>query len=75
MAAFRGSIAVQSEPPGATVFVNGLPIGSTPVLIRDLPVGSRVLRVEAPGYQRWSAAIRVTANQQTRVTARLERAR
>jgi hypothetical protein len=73
-AGFRGSVAVQSEPQGATVFVNGLAVGSTPVVLKNLSIGSRAVRIEAPGYRRWSAAVRVIANQQTRVTARLERA-
>jgi hypothetical protein len=44
-----------------------------PVVLSGLPVGSRVVRLEADGYQTWSAAIRVIANQQTRVTATLYR--
>ncbi|NOT25457.1 MAG: PEGA domain-containing protein [Acidobacteria bacterium] len=38
-----------------------------------MPVGSRVIRVEAEGYQTWSSAVRVIANQQTPVTATLYR--
>jgi hypothetical protein len=40
--------------------------------LKDVPVGSRAVRVEARGYQRWSTAVRVVANQQARVTAKLE---
>jgi hypothetical protein len=49
-------------------------VGSTPVVLRDLPVGSRVVRLEADGYQPWSTVVRVIANQQTRVSATLDRA-
>jgi hypothetical protein len=70
---FRGSLMLYSGPPGARAFVDGRAVGSTPVVLSGLPVGSRVVRLEADGYQTWSAAIRVIANQQTRVTATLYR--
>ena len=70
---FRGSLMLYSGPPGARAFVDGRAVGSTPVVLSGLPVGSRVVRLEAEGYQTWSAAIRVIANQQTRVTATLYR--
>ena len=70
---FRGAIVVDSDPVGARVFVNGEPVGSTPVVLPDVPVGSRVVRIEADGYEHWSSAIRVVANQETRVAATLRR--
>jgi hypothetical protein len=70
---FRGTLAVSSWPPGARVFINGTAVGTTPVVLPAVPVGSRVVRLEADGYQLWSSAVRVIANQQTRVTATLHR--
>lgn len=70
---FRGTLAVSSWPPGARVFVNDEAVGTTPVVLAALPVGSRVVRIEAEGYQLWSSAVQVVANQQTRVTATLYR--
>jgi hypothetical protein len=49
-------------------------VGSTPLVLNNLSAGSSVVRIEAEGYESWSAAVRVVANQQTRVTARLDRA-
>lgn len=72
-APYRGSLAFQSAPQGAQVFVNGAFVGSTPLILENLPVGSRAVRIEADGYQRWSASTRVVANQQTRVSATLGR--
>jgi hypothetical protein len=69
----QGALLVDSEPSGARVFVNGQPVGSTPVVLKEMPVGSRVVRVEADGYRAWSAAIRVVANQETRLDVRLDR--
>jgi hypothetical protein len=73
-ASYKGSLAFQSAPQGARVFVNGAFVGSTPLILQNLPVGSRAVRMEADGYQRWSASTRVVANQQTRVSATLGRA-
>jgi hypothetical protein len=74
-ASYQGSLAFQSAPQGARVFVNGAFVGSTPLILQNLPVGSRAVRIEADGYQRWSASTRVVANQQTRISATLGRAR
>jgi len=70
---YRGSLAIDSHPSGARVSVDGRGIGSTPLVLRDVPAGSRLVRVEADGHQAWSWTARVVANQQTRVTAKLYR--
>jgi hypothetical protein len=64
---FRGSLQVDSNPPGARVIFNGRIVGTTPVAIRDLPAGSGVLRLELAGHAPWSSSVRVVANQQTRI--------
>jgi len=71
---FRGSLAIRSAPQGARVFVNGALVGSTPLVLDNLAVGSRAIRLEADGYKGWSAATRIVTNQQTRLSATLERA-
>ena len=70
---FRGSVAVGSRPEGAEVFVNGQSVGRTPLVLRDLRIGSRAVRVTLDGHQSWSRAVQVVANQRTTVTATLER--
>jgi hypothetical protein len=67
-----GSLAVSSWPEGAEVFVNGVWVGATPILLLDLPVGSRAVRVEREGHERWSSAVRVVANERTVVMAELQ---
>jgi hypothetical protein len=47
------------------VFLNGTPVGQTPLNLEDLPSGSRAIRLELEGYDRWSSSVRVVANQQT----------
>jgi len=46
-----GTLTVQSEPPGAEVYVNGHPSGLTPALVRDVPFSSAVtLELRLRGY-------------------------
>ena len=66
-----GSLEITSAPERAKVFVNTVYVGETPLLMHDLPVGSRVVRLELDGHERWSAAVRIVASEQTRVTAKL----
>jgi hypothetical protein len=46
-------------------------MGRTPVVLTDLPVGSRALVVRSEGYSSWSTSVRIVANQRTVVNARL----
>jgi hypothetical protein len=62
-----GALSVDSIPSGARVFVNSQPAGVTPLRLTDLPVGSRVIRLEADGYAPWSSAVRVVAHEEIRV--------
>ena len=69
---FLGSLAVNSSPEGAQVFVNGVSVGTTPLLLQDLPVGSRAVRVEREGHERWSSTVRIIADERTVVTVELQ---
>jgi serine/threonine protein kinase len=68
-----GTIAVESRPAGAHVFVNDQPIGSTPLAIPELPAGPTSVRIEMDGYQRWATTVRVKAGERVVVTASLDR--
>jgi hypothetical protein len=70
---FFGSLVIVSTPERAHAFVNGVPVGITPLVLTDLPVGSRTIRVEADGYTAWSSTMQVVADQTTSVTATLSR--
>ncbi len=69
---YRGALEVDSQPAGATVFVNGQPAGRTPLVLSSLPVGSRAIRIELSGYRPWSQSVRVVADRSARVLARLD---
>lgn len=70
---FRGSLAIRSEPRGALVTVDGRVVGPTPIVLKGVRAGSRVIRIESEGYERWSSAARVVANKETAIVATLQR--
>jgi Protein kinase domain/PEGA domain len=70
---FVGSLAVDSRPTGAKVFMDGTLVGTTPMALPSVPVGSHAIRLEHDGYRHWSSSVRVVASEQNRVTASLER--
>jgi chromosome segregation ATPase len=69
---YVGALTVDSEPAGSAVFVDREFVGETPLELTGLRVGSRVVRVERDGYDRWTTAVLVAADKQTRVSARLQ---
>jgi PEGA domain len=71
LARSRGSVAIDSIPPGARVLVDGRQVGSTPLVLEDVPAGTHLVRVEADGYSVWAWTVRVVANQRSRVTVKL----
>ncbi len=70
---FMGTLAVQSDPVGAAVFLNRRLVGATPLRMPRLSAGSHAVWVERAGYERWTAAILVPANKLTEVSVRLRR--
>lgn len=69
---FVGSLNIASTPEGADVFVNQEYVGRTPLNLANVRAGSKVVRIERDGYQRWTASIRVEAKKREQVTAKLE---
>jgi PEGA domain-containing protein len=70
---FRGSVSISSQPQGADVFMNGQRVGTTPLVLQNLDVGSRALRLTLDGHETWSRAVQVVANERATVVARLQR--
>ena len=64
-AAARGSITINSEPPG-TVFIDGRDVGSVPVIEEPVSVGRHTIRVERPGYKTKTETLDVPANNPVR---------
>jgi hypothetical protein len=68
-----GALNITSQPAGAQVSVNGVRHGQTPVVIRGLRAGSRVVSLSLPGYERWSWSVAVVADKLTPVNVKLQR--
>jgi Protein kinase domain/PEGA domain len=68
-----GTLIVESRPEGAAVMIDGRPVGTTPLSLKDVRGGSHAVRIEREGYLIWTAPVKVTAGEQNRVTASLEK--
>ena len=66
----NGSIALESDPSNAEVFLNGAYEGKTPVTL-DVFRGTYRVVIKKTGYLDWSDRISVTAGKRTDVFARL----
>jgi hypothetical protein len=66
------SLVIVSRPSGAQVFVNGRPVGTTPVSMADVPAGSHEIRIELAGFNRWVTTVDAKAGNAARVAASLE---
>jgi serine/threonine protein kinase len=67
------ALVVESRPAGATVFVDGRPVGMTPLTLPGLHAGAHAVRIEIDGYRQWSSSVQVVGGEENRVTASLER--
>jgi PEGA domain/Protein kinase domain len=68
-----GALAVDSRPTGARVFLDGKPIGTTPLMVPSVAPGDHAIRLELDGYRPWASSVRMVAAESNRVTASLER--
>jgi len=66
-----GTLAVDSQPPGAEVIVDGKYLGATPLKTR-LPIGQHGLEVRLRKHRTYKAAIEVLPGQTTRLEITLE---
>jgi outer membrane receptor protein involved in Fe transport len=60
-----GSILVETDESGAVVEVDGVKKGFTPVVIQNVPVGRRTVRVTARGFRPLEQVVEVTPGQQS----------
>lgn len=69
---YKGTLTVNADAPGATVFVNRQNVGTAPVRVRNLKAGAHLVWVERDGYRRWTRVVTVPAERVTRVAADLQ---
>jgi outer membrane receptor protein involved in Fe transport len=63
-----GTLVVRTEERGAAVKVDGKPIGFTPLVARDVPVGKRAVQIELRGYKPVVTTIDVRPTGQAELT-------
>jgi hypothetical protein len=68
-----GGLTVESRPEGASVFVDGKMVGTTPLTIDSVAAGEHSVGLAREGYSRWASSVRVTTGERARVTASLEK--
>ncbi|MDD1705749.1 MAG: PEGA domain-containing protein [Methanoregulaceae archaeon] len=67
----NGSINVLSDPPGGNVYIDGVLVGISPVLLPGVSQGSHLVHIEKGGYEPWEEVVGVTAGMTTQVNATL----
>ncbi len=69
-----GAAEIASEPSGATVRIDGTPVGQTPFADPKMKTGTHRVEVVKEGFEPWSGTLTVQAGKRARVDARLRSA-
>src|SRR5262249_34738040 len=67
----RGGLRVVSEPTGAAVQLDGVPVGMTPLNLPEVDVGDHLLKVDLVGHAGVTRSIRIRGGKVPEVTATL----
>lgn len=65
----KGTLLVESTPPGAAVAVDGVTAGSTPIEVREVPAGMHVWKVSLPSGDATGGVVEVSGGKQAKVAA------
>ena len=52
-----GRLRIVSDPAGADVMINGVPVGVTPLDLNEVEVGTTIVSVQKEGYRKWEETI------------------
>ncbi len=58
-----GMLSVNSNPPGADIFLKGKFVAKTPHILSNITPGEVVLRVEKKGYEEWTTSTFIEPNE------------
>jgi hypothetical protein len=67
-----GTLSIDSHPAGASVFVDGQSIGTTPMLLEDVSPGTHVIKLRLAAHLEWESTMQVVPAKRNRVTASLQ---
>jgi hypothetical protein len=66
------TLTIDSHPAGASVFVDGQPIGTTPMQLGDVSPGTHVIKLRLAEHLEWESTMQVAPGKRNRVTGTLE---
>jgi PKD repeat protein len=66
-----GMLSANTVPAGVQVYVDDVLRGTSPVIVPDLPAGSRTLRLEREGYTNMTVAVQINDGKTTTFAATL----
>jgi hypothetical protein len=66
-----GALIIRTEPSGAAVIIDGMPVGSTPVKVEELAAGKHRLQISAEGYFVKAATVLVRGGTEQEVALQL----
>ncbi len=67
-----GKLLILSDPPKATVLINGLPIGETPLDLKELDVGDTVVRLEMEGRIPQERTLKIVGGESQTLSIKLD---
>jgi hypothetical protein len=68
----NAKVAIQSDPVGADIFMDGQMVGQTPSIF-DVPPGDHEIKTQLAGYQDWARQVHVLAGSTINLNAKLEK--
>ncbi len=68
-----GTLTIASTPAGASVFLDSVMMGNTPVDLNNLPSGSHLIELKTPGYQPYSLQVNLTDSAQVTLSPFLQK--
>jgi len=66
-----GTLSVSSNPSGASVFVDSVSMGVTPITLANIAPGSHLVEIKSPGYLAFSLQVSVNAGETTSISPAL----
>jgi len=66
-----GILSAASTPKGAAVFIDNIPAGETPLIVKTIIPGVHIIKIEAENYLPWQKNIRIESRQTAFVTPNL----
>ena len=66
-----GKLDISSSPSGATIYLDNLANGTTPVILKNIPIGSHKIVLKMNGYQDWGKTVTIKDGETSEIDATL----